>query len=376
MPKTGENIYKRKDGRWEGRYLKGRKPSGKALYGYVYAYSYKDVKKKLSAAVAGNHAPAKSRASGIAFSEMAEQWLRSQQARVKASTYNKYHNILYSYVLPYIGTVYLKELNAACVTDLCDVLLSCGGRQGNGLSEKTVADTLSVIRCVVQYAATMGHSCAFDAKSVRVRQQVRQLRIISPRDQQTLYSYLTARPSPYNIGILICLLTGMRIGEVCALCWEDISFTDHTMYVHKTVQRIQFPGSSGPRTGVIVTSPKSVCGKRTIPLPENLETLLRDMDTAKTGFVLSRNGVQVTEPRVLQYHFKKILKEMEIEEVNFHALRHTFATRCVEIGFDVKSLSEILGHSSVSITMNKYVHPSMRLKHENMQRLSSLFAVK
>ena len=157
--------------------------------------------------------------------------------------------------------------------------------------------------------------------------------------------------SPYNIGILICLLTGLRIGEVCALCWEDISFTDHTMYIHKTVQRIQFPGASGPKTGVIVTSPKSVCGKRTIPLPENLETLLRDMDTAKTGFVLSRNGVQVTEPRVLQYHFKKILKEIGIEEVNFHALRHTFATRCVEIGFDVKSLSEILGHSSISTSI-------------------------
>lgn len=158
--------------------------------------------------------------------------------------------------------------------------------------------------------------------------------------------------------------------------WEDISFADHTIYVHQTAQRIQNEDGEERKTRVVVTSPKSVSGKRLIPMPQNLETALWNLDSARTGFVLSRDGMHLMEPCVLQYHFKKILKKLDIEEANFHILRHTFATSCIELGFDVKSLSEILGHSSVSITMNKYVHPSMALKQENMQRLSSLFAVK
>ena len=376
MPRTGENIYKRKDGRWEGRYVKDHKPSGKAVYGYVYGHSYKEAKAKLNLAISGKDHSARRRTPGSTFSELSDLWLGSQKARVKESTYNKYNNLLRTYVLPYIGDVCMQELSLACITELCDTLLTSGGQHRTGLSEKTVADTMSVIRSVVQYSINMGCSSSFDVRAVRVRQQTRELRILSQNDQQTLYSYLYENLSLHNIGVLICLLTGLRIGEVCALCWEDISFTDHTMYVHQAAQRIQDDTARGKKTKVVITSPKSVSGKRVIPMPQNLETVLRNMDSVKSGFVLSKDGTHLMEPRVLQYHFKKILKELGIEEVNFHILRHTFATRCIELGFDVKSLSEILGHSSVAITMNKYVHPSMALKHENMQRISSLFAVK
>lgn len=376
MPRTGENIYKRKDGRWEGRYIKGHKPTGKAIFGYVYAYSYKEAKAKLNLAIAGKNNTSRSSASGSTFSEMSELWVKSQKARVKESTYNKYNNILRTYVLPYIGNICIHELSLVCITELCDTLLTNGGQHRTGLSEKTVADTISVIRSVVQFSANLGYSCSFDIRTVRVRQQARELRILSQNDQNTLYSYLYENPSLHNIGILICMLTGLRIGEVCALCWEDISFSDHTLYVHQTVQRIQDDTMPDKKTKVTLTSPKSISGKRVIPIPENLETVLLNMDSIKIGFILAKDGTHLMEPRVLQYHFKKVLKELGIEEVNFHILRHTFATRCIELGFDVKSLSEILGHSSVSITMNKYVHPSMALKHENMQRISSLFAVK
>lgn len=311
------------------------------------------------------------------FREIADLWLKSKKIRTKISTYNKYTNILSGYVLPYIGDIHIQAISVPCIAQLCDTLLTSGGRQGAGLSEKTVADTISVIRSVIQYAVNMGCSCSLDLRSVRVRRQVRELRILSRKDQQALYSYLCKNPSYYNnVGILICILTGLRIGEVCALRWEDISFSDHTMYVHQAVQRIQDDSASGRKTSVVITSPKSVSGKRVIPIPQNLEAVLLNMDSGKSGFVVSKDGIHLTEPRVLQYHFKKVLKELGIEEVNFHILRHTFATRCVELGFDVKSLSEILGHASVSITMNKYVHPSMALKHENMQRLSSFFSEK
>lgn len=376
MPRTGENIYKRKDGRWEGRYVKGHKPTGRAIYGYVYAYSYKETKAKLNLAILGKVPSPRCKTSEATFSELSELWLGRQKARVKKSTCNKYNNLLRSYVFPYIGEIGYETLTTARIAELCDYLLSNGGQNGTGLSKKTVSDTVSVIRSVVQYAKNMGYDCSFDVRAVQVRQQARELRILSQLDQKRLYTYLQENPCIHNTGILICLLTGLRIGEVCALCWEDISFSDHTMYVHQTAQRIQDHQDQNRKTKLVITSPKSVSGKRVIPMPQNLETVLRNMESAKSGFVLSKDGTHLTEPRVLQYHFKKILKELGMEEVNFHILRHTFATRCIELGFDVKSLSEILGHSSVAITMNKYVHPSMALKQENMQRISSLFAVK
>lgn len=376
MPRKGENIYKRKDGRWEGRYIKGHTPAQKAIYGYVYARSYKETKNKLNLAISHSDQGSCVKLPGTTFSELAEQWLKSQKTRVKESTYNKYHNILCSYVLPYIGTINTKGLSLESISHLCDTLLSNGGKQGTGLSAKTVADTLSVIRSVMQYSLNMGYSYAFDVRSIHMRQQNHELRVLSNSEQNILYTYLCTNLSLCNIGILICLLTGLRIGEVCALCWEDISFSDHTIYVHQTMQRIQDKSGSGKKTKIVITPPKSISGQRLIPMPESLERILLRLHSDRIGFVLSADGVDPTEPRVLQYHFNKILKDLDIEQVNFHVLRHPFATRCVEVGFDVKSLSEILGHSSVAITMNKYVHPSMDLKHKNMQRLSSLFAVK
>ena len=376
MPRTGENIYKRKDGRWEGRYMKGRKSSGQAIYGYIYAYSYKEAKEKLQLAVSGKNAATKRRAPSSTFSELSDLWLENQKAQVKESTYNKYRNILHTYVLPRIGALCIHELSLTCISEMCNTLLKCGGQHGTGLSAKTVSDTISVIRSVMQYAANTGHSCSFDMRAIQVHQQTRELRILSLNDRKKLYSYLYENSTIHNAGILICLLTGLRIGEVCALQWEDISFSDHTLYVHQTAQRVQNNSIQGKKTRVAITSPKSVSGKRIIPMPQNLETVLMNMNSTKSGFVLSKDGIHLMEPRVLQYHFKKVLKKLGIEEVNFHILRHTFATSCIELGFDVKSLSEILGHSSVSITMNKYVHPSMALKHEKMQRISSLFAVK
>lgn len=368
MRKTEKYLFAK------GKYMKGHKFSENLLLGYVCAYSNKKAKATRNLELSHKEPSSQCRSSTGTISELSEQWLVRQKIRVKESTYNKYNNILHGYVLPYIGDICIQDLSVACITELSDTLLLCGGKRGTGLSEKTIADTISVIRSIVRYSANMGYCCPADLNAIRIRQKIRELRTLSPMDQQTLYCYLCKNPSVHNIGILICLLTGLRIGEVCALRWEDISFSDHTIYVHQTVQRIQDDTAKDGKTKVVITSPKSVSGKRVIPIPKNLETVLSNMDSRKTGFVLSTDGTHLMEPRVLQYHFKKILKELEIEEVNFHILRHTFATRCIELGFDVKSLSEILGHANVSITMNKYVHPPMALKHENMQRISSFFA--
>ena len=132
----------------------------------------------------------------------------------------------------------------------------------------------------------------------------------------------------------------------------------------------------GAKTEVIVTTPKSSCSIRKIPLPDEILEILVLNKKASSGYVLTNDEYKFIEPRTMQNKFKKILKAAGIENANFHALRHTFATRCVELGFDVKSLSEILGHATVNITMNRYVHPTYEMKKENMKKLSGLLAVK
>ena len=166
------------------------------------------------------------------------------------------------------------------------------------------------------------------------------------------------------------------MGEICALQWEDISISDKTIHVHHTMQRIQSHNTTGPKTQIVITTPKSACSIRVIPIPDELIEMLILYQKTTSGYFLSNSEQKIVEPRIMQNHFKKVLKESDIAPANYHALRHTFATRCIELGFDIKSLSEILGHASVNITMNRYIHPSLELKKANMQKLSSLLAVK
>ena len=201
------------------------------------------------------------------------------------------------------------------------------------------------------------------------------MRVLSQAEQDCLSKYLCEKPDGYRIGILLCLYTGLRVGELCALRWEDVNLTEQTLSVRNTIQRVQNLSNTGSRTKIIITPPKSICSQRVIPLPAQLNVMLAEYRRVSTGYVLTNSDARFVEPRTMQNHFKRALKDCGIKPANFHALRHTFATRCVELGFDVKSLSEILGHTSVNITMNRYVHPSMALKKENMQRLSGLIAV-
>ena len=378
MPRKGENIYKRKDGRWEGRYIKSKNSVGKAIYGYVYAKTYRDVKSKLNSAVAlcSQQVSIPSHSGNDCFSSLASEWFDNIKPHIKDSTANKYRNILSSYILPVYGSKNLEQISFDCIESECNKLLLYGGKNGNGLSPKTVSDTLSVVRSILKFAMRKGKSIPCDGSAVQIKQTQRHMRILSSKEQERLCSYLYSEINPCNIGILICLFTGLRVGEVCALHWEDISFAEQTMYVHQTMQRIQDKSNSEKKTKIVLTTPKSACSIRTIPIPEPLIIILTDYKTSPQGYLLTNSESNFIEPRTMQNRFKTVLKNCEIESANFHALRHTFATRCVELGFDVKSLSEILGHATVNITMNRYVHPTLDMKKENMKKLSSLFAVK
>lgn len=377
MPRKGENIYKRKDGRWEGRYVKGC-DGKKAIYGYVYSKSYSEVKKQLILKRAEyaleNNKPSVSTMKDALFSDLSEMWLRSIQSSVKESTWIKYRNILKCNVVPRLGNKNLSEIDYSVVSTFCNNLMESGGKDQSGLAAKTVADALSLTKAVIKYASRMKYVTDRTALDVSVKVKNAPLRVLSVQEQQILIANLAEELDFTELGIYICLFTGIRVGELCALTWDDISLENNMIHIHRTMQRIQTPDSE-KKTEILIAEPKSQCSIRDIPIESSLREKLIQQ-AVKEGYVLTGNKNKYVEPRTMQNRFKAILERCGIRNAHFHTLRHTFATRCIEVGFDVKSLSEILGHANVSITLNRYVHPSMELKQKNMDKLSELFAVK
>lgn len=380
MARRGENIYKRKDKRWEGRYIK-EYINGKAKYGYVYAKTYKEVKEKLNAAKSNCEIQKKSEKiveqSSTDFKTISNAWLESIKSQLKKSSLVKYSNLLTSYLFPYFENSDIESITIEDLYNFSNELLQSGGKKKQGLSSKTVTSIISVMKNVFAYASKYGNYKVIDIRNFSIKQNQKPMRILSMSEQKILSEYLYKDLSLTNLGILVCLYTGIRIGEICALKWEDISFNEQYLYIHKTMQRIQNKNSEDiTKTTILISEPKSEHSIRKIPLPDDLFKLLIELKQPNNTYFLTGASHKFIEPRTMQNHFKKAIINCNIEKANFHALRHTFATRCVELGFDVKSLSEILGHASVNITLNRYVHPSMELKQKNMNMFSNLFAVK
>ena len=378
MSKKGENIYKRKDGRWEGLYIKSRTDSGKIVYGYVYAKTYREVKIKLKENIPSlplKPVVAVSTNSNV-FSNVAFDWFESIKSQTKESTRNKYENLLMDYILPIYGEQTLDTITYDFIELQCNLLLRIGGKKGTGLSTKTVNDILSVIRGILKFAMKKEMYVACDGSAMSIKRTTKPMRVLSKLEQEQLCTYLRTDLESCNIGILVCLFAGLRVGEICALRWEDVSLTDKTIHVQRTLQRVQTKSNEELKTKIVITTPKSACSIRTIPIPDELNKVLLAYKKVSVGYVLTNHACKFVEPRTMQNQFKRALKLSGVEDANFHALRHTFATRCIELGFDVKSLSEILGHATVNITMNRYVHPTLELKKENMEKLSTLLAVK
>lgn len=371
MPRKGENIYKRKDGRWEGRYIKYRKEDGMLVYGSVYGRTYTEVKCKKEQMLASFHEKSeeKEKSSEIYIQDLAQKWLESIEIFTKESTINKYRNIVKNHIYGEITKVPMEKVTAEMVQAHCNLLLREGGKLQNGLEPKTVADTLSVLRLIFRYAAHEDVKVNFDLDCVKIKQKYRPIRVLSCFEQRKLIEILYSNLNGKNIGMLISLYTGLRIGEVCALRWEHISFDEQIMKVRHTMQRIQKDGKSI----VAISTPKSECSIRDIPIPAELVRVLKEYQCVERGYLITNSDEKYVEPRTMQNHYKRIEKCCPFEGTSFHTLRHTFATRSVEVGFDIKSLSEILGHSSVNITLNRYVHPSMELKASNMQKMDQLY---
>ncbi len=372
MPRKGKNIFKRKDGRWEARYIKGYDLSGKARYGFCYGKTYDEARKKaeLARAACINGNPAEMGNGCLInqethFALLCGEWLMLRKSRVRESTFVKYTSILEKHICPKMGMYRLREMNAWKVEMFKTELLA------SGLAPKTVKDILVVLSGILRYAARE-YPGAVNAVEIVYPKEIRQeTRVLSTEEQQHLIRYLLTDLDSCKFGVLLAMLTGIRIGELCALRWSDIRVNEHLVRISSTMQRLRVTGdAAGSKTRVYTGIPKSDASLRSIPLPEILVHFCRKMEPENPMAYVLTGTEQYMEPRTLQYRLKKYMKDCGLEGVHFHTLRHTFATRCVEEGFELKSLSEIMGHSSPGVTISRYVHSSMELKKRDMEKLS------
>ncbi len=365
MPKRGMNIYKRKDGRWEGRYIKSNK-----RYGYVYARTYCEVKQKIIREI--NSIIDCEENESLLFSDAAEMWINSIKCNLKESSVSKYESILNKHIYPMFADREITDITNAEIEIFLNSLLSDGKHK---LAPTTVLTILTVFKSIFRYTSKIKGVLLSDLNGINIKTVPKRVNVLEVGEQLKLNNYLYENISLSNIAILLCMYTGIRIGEVCALKWRCIHLEEQYISIESTVQRVK-QNNGKHKTKLSVTAPKSQASVRKIPIPDNMLDILSKIRKSGEVYLISGKENKIPEPRVLQNHFKNVLRKCGIEDINFHILRHTFATRCVEVGVDIKSLSEILGHSSVNITLNRYVHPSMEIKQKNINLLSELMTVK
>lgn len=376
MARHGENIRKRTDGRWEARVIMDYSSNGKAHYKYLYGKTYREVKEKKNNLLKQEHPftqgqPVSSKTCG----ELFDEWLEFIRTDIKESTFSKYVFAVEKHIKPELGNLRICDLTTEQLDRFIHNKLTDGKlNQKGGLAPKTVVDLISVFKLAIKFGKERGFAPPGQLTIHNPRQTLPEIKVLDETACKELETYiLNHSDSPVCIGILLSLYTGLRIGEVCALRWEDINLDTKILSVSRTLMRIQdnAPGAE-TRTKVIECTPKTGNSIRKIPLPDFICPFLRKLRENPSCYLLTGMKTYM-EPRSYYNHYKKILSDIDLDSYNYHALRHTFATRCVEQGFDVKSLSEILGHADVGTTMRRYVHPSMKTKRQQMQLLQIHF---
>lgn len=304
----------------------------------------------------------------ITVEETAVEWLRENRVFWKQSTYSKYYHIVYDIVKETLPDVTILQLSEKAVQSEVNRMLA------QNRSVSYARDYVTVLNAVLQFAAEEGFACATKLHILFPKKKKAQMPYLSRAEQRLLVRYLLKSPDLIKIGILFALYTGVRCGELCALQWSDIDLTENTVMISKTLQRIQNRNEADkPKTQVVIMTPKSEDSCRIIPIPDFLARILKEYQPSRnSAYLLTGMPDKRIEPRCLQYKFKRFIRDCGLNDINFHALRHTFATRCIELGFDMKTLSEILGHADVKTTMSLYVHSSLELKANNMKKLNSI----
>lgn len=368
MARKGENIRKRKDGRWEARYKKGRRPDGSIHYGYVYASKYSEVKEKRNAALKALDKEGDIFLTPvITFEKVFDEWKFTVQHTVRESSYSLYETIIEHHLRPYFGNLSVSQISQKQIQEfICQ-------KMSEQLSTSYIHTMLIVLKCVLKFARCQKY-ITDDLPDYQVPKIHTSREIFTFQEWMILKQYLESQTDDFSFGLLLCMYTGLRIGELSGLKWDDFDLENNQILIRRTVYRIKNneynPKNSLNKTVLHISSPKTETSRRNIPLPNFLTEKVPDYLKANGVFLLTGTD-QCMEPRNIQRRYRRILEKCSLRYLSFHSLRHSFATLALQKGFDYRTLSEILGHSSASITLNIYVHSSIEQKRKNMELFST-----
>ena len=290
---------------------------------------------------------------------------------VKLRTYERYKYIIEKHINPKLGEFELDDLSAVILQDYVLSELESGNLiSSKGLANNSVIGIVNVLKSALKLAKSL-EICAVD-NSDKIKLPMateKPVTAFEKWEQEKLEKYCLSSNKTNYLGIVICLYTGIRLGELLALTWNDIDFKSGIMTISKTAYRIKQNG----KPQVVIGQPKTKNAIRLIPLPKQLlEILKRVKRISNSDFVLSTRTGGIVGTRAYQKTYERILKKQDIPYKNFHSLRHTFATRAIEMGMDVKTLSEILGHKNPVITLQRYTHSMLSYKTEMMNKMGKM----
>lgn len=377
MARHGENIYKRKDGRYEGRYVTGKKSNGTTRFGYVYGMRYTDVKKRLLEKKAEIQQTIHPEAAvrGMTVEKWMRSWLETDLlGRIKASSYLTYQNQMNRHILPCLGRMQMASITPEMVHSFLECL------QAKGLGENTVRGIYRLLSAAMRAALDDGIISKNPCRKICVKRGERvQQRVFSREEQKKVEKTLSQGE---DLTALFAMYTGLRLGEICGLRWSDINWENGTATVCRTVQRLKRMDTDkclkcgGAKTYLMIGSPKSPSSCRTIPIPtfllKRLEIQKKQRSAAQltTGYIFG-TGMRAADPRTIQRRFAGVVRRLEIPDAHFHTLRHSYATRLLEMGVDVKTVSQLLGHSSAKTTLDCYAHSLLDQQRSAVAKLSA-----
>lgn len=366
MARHGENIYRRKDGRYEGRYVIGKTLAGKTKFGYIYGWQYADVKQKLLIKKAERIRSSEQEHSGYkgTVSEWMNFWMENELlGSVKKSSYQTYLTLLRKHIQPRIGHLRLIAVTPSIIHCFVETL------ENTGLSFSTVKNAFRLLAAAMKSAQEEGLLPKNPCRKIKIQRNIgSEQRVLTRSEQESVR--LNAE-NDRDLPALLSLYTGMRLGEICALKWSDIDWDSGTVFIRRTVQRLPsaMKQGKGRKTQLIVAPPKSNRSVRVIPLPTFLLEYLRNLCTEQADGYVFGGSDTAAEPRTIQRRFKHLADRLAIKDIHFHTLRHSFATRLLELGVDIKTVSVLLGHSSARTTLDFYAHSLIDQQRQAVNRL-------
>lgn len=309
------------------------------------------------------------------FNDLLSSWLEEIRLAHAPSTYVKYTRMAQRHICPFFAGCPVSEVTVSYLSRYRESLLKL--MTSEKLSEGSIRCLIMIVNSVMELAFSRHLTADIIHIPPRIRKKKSVVQVYSSEEQKKLELYLKTHVDISTTAIYLCLYTGLRLGEVCSLRWENINTDEGFLHVCRTVQRLSLPGSSPDRqkSFLLLAEPKSSTSNRLVPIPSFLLPRLcyYQNRSSPDHFILTDCAQSPMEPRTFQYQYKRCLAQAGLRYLNFHALRHTFATRCITIGMDPKTLSEILGHSDLKITLDYYFHSSFEFKKHQMERLTSIF---